>query len=68
MNRKVQETKIKLEREIKIKQAELDMQTKNALKITDNLLGKLPDEVIDNFVKSKDFKTYEETMKKYGLK
>jgi hypothetical protein len=46
----------------------LDEDIKNVLEITDNLLGKLPDEVIDEFVKSKDYELYEKVIKKYKIK
>ena len=41
---------------------------RKGLEITDNLLGKLPDEVIDEFVKSKDYELYEKVIKKYKIK
>ena len=37
------------------------------LKITDDLLGKLPDEVIEEFSQSEDFALYEKVMKKYDI-
>jgi hypothetical protein len=37
------------------------------LKITDDLLGKLPDEVIEEFSQSEDFTLYEKVMKKYDI-
>jgi hypothetical protein len=37
------------------------------LKITDDLLGKLPDEVIEEFSQSEDFALYEKVMKKYEI-
>jgi len=46
----------------------LDEDIKNVLAITDNLLGKLPEEVIDEFVKSKDYELYEKVIKKYKIK
>jgi hypothetical protein len=46
----------------------LDEDIKNVLEITDNLLEKLPDEVIDEFVKSKDYELYEKVIKKYKIK
>jgi len=38
------------------------------LKITDNLLEELPDEVIEKFVNSKDFSLYEKVIRKYQIK
>lgn len=45
-----------------------DEDIKNVLAITDNLLGKLPEEVIDEFVKSKDYELYEKVIRKYRIK
>ena len=46
----------------------LDYEIKKVLAIADNLLGKLPEEVIDEFVKSKDFELYEKIIEKYKIK
>jgi hypothetical protein len=46
----------------------LDENIKKVLLITDNLLGNLPEEVIDEFVKSKDFALYEKVISKYKIK
>jgi len=46
----------------------LDEDVKKILLMTDNLLGKLPEEVIDEFVKSKDFALYEKVINKYKIK
>ena len=46
----------------------LDDEIKKVLEITDNLLGKLPEEIIDEFVKSKDFELYEKIIRKYKIK
>lgn len=46
----------------------LDPDVKKVLQITDDLLGNLPDEVIEDFAKSKDFKVYEKVMNKYMKK
>ena len=46
----------------------LDDEIKQLLNITDELLGKLPDEVIDEFAQSEDFKLYEKVMIKYKIK
>lgn len=37
------------------------------LKITDDLLGKLPDEIIEEFSQSEDFTLYEKVMQKYDI-
>ncbi len=37
------------------------------LKITDDLLGKLPEEVIEEFSQSEDFPLYEKVMRKYDI-
>ena len=37
------------------------------LKITDDLLGKLPEDVIEEFSQSEDFSLYEKIMKKYEI-
>ncbi len=46
----------------------LDDEIKKVLTITDDLLGKLPEEIIDEFVKSKDFELYEKIIGKYKIK
>ena len=46
----------------------LDDEIKKVLTITDNLLGKLPEESINEFVKSKDFELYEKIIGKYKIK
>ena len=46
----------------------LDEDIKKILLMTDNLLGNLPEEVIDEFVKSKDFALYEKVISKYKIK
>ena len=46
----------------------LDDEIKKVLTITDNLLGKLPEESINEFVKSKDFELYEKIIRKYKIK
>ena len=52
----------------KIDSKKTDAETKNILSMLDNLLGKLPDNVIDEFSKSEDFDKYEKVMGKLGLK
>ena len=46
----------------------LDEEVGKALKIIDNLLEKLPEEVITEFINSKDFKIYERVVNKYNKK
>jgi hypothetical protein len=46
----------------------LDEDIKKLLVITDNLLGDLPEEVIDKFAQSKDFELYSKILNKYKLK
>jgi len=45
-----------------------DEEVKEALEIIDELLGKLPDETIDEFVQSEDFAIYEKVVNKYKHK
>jgi len=46
----------------------LDEDIKKVLSIIDNLLGNLPENVIDDFVKSEDFALYEKVVYKYKTK
>ena len=46
----------------------LDDDITKVLAITDDLLGNLPEEIINEFVKSKDFEIYERVMNKYKIK
>ena len=46
----------------------LDEDIKKFLEVADDLLGKLPEEVVDEFVKSKDYELYEKVIKKYKIK
>jgi membrane protein implicated in regulation of membrane protease activity len=46
----------------------VDDDIKKVLKITDELLGNLPDEVINKFAKSQDFELYERVLNKYKVK
>jgi len=45
----------------------LDEDLKKFLSIVDNLLGKLPEDVIQEFAESEDFLIYERVMKKYNV-
>jgi hypothetical protein len=51
-----------------IEQLTLDEEVKRVLRITDELLGKLPEDVIDNFAQSEDFTLYEKVLMKYKIK
>ena len=63
------------ERELITKEKELggrleekiDEEVKKLLKVLDELLGKLPKEVIDEFVKSDEYKLYERVLERYGV-
>ena len=55
-------------KEIKKEDFILDEDIKKILLITDNLLGNLPEEIIDEFVKSEDFALYEKIINKYKIK
>lgn len=46
----------------------IDEDVKKLLVITDNLLGELPEEVIDKFANSDDFKLYSKVLQKYKIK
>jgi len=46
----------------------LDEDIRQVLRITDNLLEKLPEEVIDEFAHSEDFTLYEKVISKYKIK
>jgi hypothetical protein len=45
----------------------VDEETRKILKILDDLLEKLPDEVVDEFAKSDDYLLYEKVLEKYKL-
>ncbi|MBN1280255.1 MAG: hypothetical protein JXA00_01255 [Candidatus Thermoplasmatota archaeon] len=47
---------------------ELDEDIINLLRVTDTLLGELPEDVINRFAESKDFALYEKVMTKYHIK
>lgn len=63
------------ERELIIKEKEIgeraeekiDEEVKKLLVVIDELLGKLPKEVIDEFVKSEEYKLYEKVLDRYGV-
>ncbi len=69
---------LEMEEDLKRKQMELlekekmlgvgiDEEVKKLLKVLDELLGKLPKEVIDEFVKSEEYKLYEKVLERYGV-
>ena len=65
-----EEPEINIKHNINLKQnnsevLSMDEDVVKFLKIADNLLEKLPDDVIDEFAKSKDFKIYERVINKY---
>ena len=45
-----------------------ELNIKKFLMIIDNLLAKLPEEVKEDFIYSKDFEFYKNILKKYGVK
>jgi hypothetical protein len=46
----------------------VDADIQQVLRITDNLLGNLPEEKIRQFAQSKDFQLYEKVLTKYKIK
>ena len=42
--------------------------TRKALQIADEMMGKIPNFELRKFMQSKDYEVYENVMKKYGLK
>jgi hypothetical protein len=46
----------------------LDEDVKNLIPVIDDLLGQLPDEIIDDFANSNNFELYEKVVKKYKSK
>jgi sucrose-6-phosphate hydrolase SacC (GH32 family) len=65
-----EEPKINIKHNINLKEnssevLSMDEDVIKFLKIADDLLEKLPDNVIDDFAKSKDFEVYERVIKKY---
>ncbi len=45
-----------------------DEDLKKVLHMTDTLLGELPDDILTDFIESKDYKLYEKVMNKYKIK
>jgi hypothetical protein len=52
---------------IQQEQASIDQDVIKLLAITDELLGKLPEDVINEFASSEDFQLYKKVMKKYQI-
>jgi hypothetical protein len=46
----------------------LDEDVRKVLALTDDLLGKLPDNIIEEFAASEEFKLYQKVMVKYQIK
>ncbi|MEM3494020.1 MAG: hypothetical protein QXD15_06665, partial [Thermoplasmata archaeon] len=44
-----------------------ESETKKLLIVLDELLGQLPDDVIEKFAKSPDYKLYEKVLRMYGI-
>ena len=47
---------------------ELDTDIKKILQITDELLGELPEEVINRFMRSDEYDLYERILNKYKIR
>jgi hypothetical protein len=47
---------------------ELDTDIKKILQITDELLGELPEEVINRFMRTDDYDLYERILNKYKIR
>ncbi len=67
--RKIQEKLYQLREEVvkKTQESEKEKLTKEVLKILDDLLGRLPEEVIEEFARSENFDLYKKVMGIYGL-
>ncbi|NPA74525.1 MAG: hypothetical protein GXO25_00370 [Euryarchaeota archaeon] len=67
--REIQEKLYKIREEVikKRESSEKDKLVREVLKVLDTLLGKLPDEIIEEFAMSKDFELYKKVMEMYGL-
>ena len=71
VTRKILEEEVKTEIKPDAEESQpeiVDEDVKKLLTITDNLLGELPDEVIDKFAKSEDFELYSKVLHKYKIK
>jgi len=67
LNRRESELIMKEKELTLVTEQKIDEDVKKLLVILDELLGKLPKEVIDGFVKSDDYKLYEKVLDKYGV-
>ncbi|MEW6069651.1 MAG: hypothetical protein AB1485_03460 [Candidatus Thermoplasmatota archaeon] len=72
--KRLEETRIaRLERDLIAREKEIEEKlkfqddVKRLLKILDELLGKLPKEVIEEFARSEDYELYEKVLKMYGV-
>ena len=67
--RRIQEKLYKLREEVikRSEESEKEKLTKEVLKVLDDLLGNLPDEIIEEFARSKNFELYKKVMEMYGL-
>ncbi|MBT3985284.1 hypothetical protein HOD38_01025 [archaeon] len=63
--KKREEKFLELKKEIKEEMPKvLTVDVKKVLRLTDDLLGKMPEDIVEEFVKSPDFKVYKKVMKK----
>jgi hypothetical protein len=67
LNRKEKELIMKEKELSQITEQKIDEDVKKLLKVLDELLGKLPKEIIDKFVKSEEYKLYEKVLERYGV-
>jgi len=51
-----------------IEERPVDPEVRAVLKIIDDLLGKLPQDIIEKFSKTKDYELYYMVLERYGLK
>ena len=67
--KKIQEKLYQIRQEVikRPEESEKEKLTKKVLAILDDLLGKLPDEVIEEFARSDNFDLYKKVMEMYGL-
>jgi len=53
---------------IELYKTQMEDDTRKALQIADEMMGKIPNFELRKFMQSKDYEVYENVMKKYGLK
>lgn len=58
----------KAEKKDETKKTVIGNDVKKVLKMTDNLLENLPDEIVDKFSKSKDFELYKKVLKEHNVR